>query len=281
VVMVSQLGPAIDVRTTFRHERDLLIDLLRKLDKPEWTAATVCPGWSVRDVAAHLLHDDFRRLSRTRDGVQGPVPAADESLPTFLNRANDRWVEETRFLSPRLLIDLLTCTGQLLHRMWADADLDQLGEGVWWTGVDAAPIWLDVARDYSEDWIHHQQIRDTVERPGLGSPEFFDPLLDTLMRALPKTYESLHAEDGATVLVVLNDQNRSLSWSLVWDIGRGWTLYPGTHPSLARAQVILPADTFWRLATGSLPRQQAVERSTVTGDQRLAHHLFEVVSVVR
>src|SRR5215216_6091567 len=107
--MVSQLGPAIDVRTTFRHERDLLIDLLRKLDKPEWTAATVCPGWSVRDVAGHLLHDDLRRLSRTRDGVQGPVPAADESLPTFLNRANDRWVEETRFLSPRLLIDLRTC----------------------------------------------------------------------------------------------------------------------------------------------------------------------------
>jgi hypothetical protein len=29
VVMVSQLGHVIDVRTTFRHERDLLIQLLR------------------------------------------------------------------------------------------------------------------------------------------------------------------------------------------------------------------------------------------------------------
>jgi hypothetical protein len=219
-VMASQLGPAIDVRTIFRHERDLLIQLLRKLDEPEWAADMVCPGCSVRDVAAHLLHDDLRRLSRTRDHVEGPVP-----------------------------------------------------EGVWWAGVEAAPVWLDVARDYTEDWIHHQQIRDPVERPGLSSPEFLDPLLDTVMRALPKSYEPLHAEDGTTVVVVLNDGSRSLSWSLAMDIDRGWTVYPGTRSSIPTAQVILPADTFWRLATGSVPRQQAVEQSRLTGDQHLAAHM--------
>jgi uncharacterized protein (TIGR03083 family) len=278
--MVSQLGPGIDVRTTFRDERDFLIQLLRKLDESDWSAEPVCPGWSVRDVAAHLLHDDLRRLSRSRDHVVGPVPDAGESLPTFLNRANDRWVEETRFLSPRLLVDLLTQTGHLLHRMWTGASLDLLGEGVWWAGVEAAPIWLDVARDYSEDWIHHQQIRDAVDRPGLSSPEFLDPLLDTLMRALPKTYEPLPAEAGTTVVVVLTDGNRSLSWSLVTDIGHGWTVHPGTR-SIPTAQVILPADTFWRLASGSVVRQQAVERSRLAGDERLAARLFEVVSVVR
>jgi hypothetical protein len=165
--------------------------------------------------------------------------------------------------------------------MWTGSNLDLLGEGVWWAGVEAAPVWLDVARDYSEDWIHHQQIRDAVERPGVSSPEFLDPLLDTLMRALPKTYEPLRAEDGTTVVGVLNDGNRALSWSLVTDIGRGWTVYPGTRSSIPTAQVILPADTFWRLASGSVSRQQAVERSRLTGDERLAARLFEVVSVVR
>ena len=81
--MVSQLGPAIDVRSAFRHERELLIQLLRNLDVSEWTAATVCPGWLVRDVAAHLLHDDLASLSRSRDHIEGPVPGAGESLPTF------------------------------------------------------------------------------------------------------------------------------------------------------------------------------------------------------
>jgi hypothetical protein len=101
------------------------------------------------------------------------------------------------------------------------------------------------------------------------------------MRALPKTYEPLRAEDGTTVVVVLNDGNRALSWSLVIDIGRGWTVYPGTRSSIPTAQVILPADTFWRLASGSVSQQQAVERSRLTGDERLAARLFEVVSVVR
>jgi hypothetical protein len=129
--------------------------------------------------------------------------------------------------------------------------------------------------------VHHQQIRDAVERPGLGSPEFLDPLLDTMMRALPKTYESRHAEGGATVVVELNDGSRSLSWSLVMEMGRGWTMYPGIRSLIPTARVIVPADAFWRLATGNVPRLQAVEQSRLSGDQRLANHLFEVVSVVR
>ena len=32
------------------------------------------PGRSVRNIAAHLLHDDLRRLSRTRDHVGGSAP---------------------------------------------------------------------------------------------------------------------------------------------------------------------------------------------------------------
>ena len=68
--------------------------------------------------------------------------------------------------------------------------------------VEAAPVWPDVARDYSRDWTHHQQIRDAVKRPGLRFSEFLDPVLDTFMRALPKTYEAPEGDAGATVVVV-------------------------------------------------------------------------------
>ena len=60
------------------------------------------------------------------------------------------------------------------------------------------------------------------------------------MRPLPKTYESVHAAGGTTVVVVLNDENRSLTWSLVTDIGHGGTVYPGTRSSIPTAQVIFP-----------------------------------------
>jgi hypothetical protein len=30
--------------------------------------------------------------------------------------------------------------------MWADSNLDELGEGIWWAGVEAVPAWPDVGR---------------------------------------------------------------------------------------------------------------------------------------
>jgi hypothetical protein len=101
------------------------------------------------------------------------------------------------------------------------------------------------------------------------------------MCALPKTYEALEGDAGATVVVVLNDSKRSLTWSLVADRGSGWTVYPCTKHSPAAAQVIPSPGTFWRLATGSVSEHEAIEQSSLIGDQHLAPHLFKVVAVVR
>jgi len=40
-----------------------LLNLLEGLPGPAWDAQTACPGWSVKDVAAHLLGGNLRRLS--------------------------------------------------------------------------------------------------------------------------------------------------------------------------------------------------------------------------
>jgi hypothetical protein len=124
MVSLAQVGPAIDVRPVFVKTRAALLDLLPDLSSQEWTAPTVCPGWMVKDIAVHLLHDDLRRLSRTRDDYSGsPAPAAGQSPVEFLNSANQRWVTETGFLSPVLLVDLLAHTSPLVEAMWAAADL--------------------------------------------------------------------------------------------------------------------------------------------------------------
>jgi uncharacterized protein (TIGR03083 family) len=45
-------------------ERATLAELLSGLDEAAWERPTVCPGWSVRDVAVHLLADVGRRRSQ-------------------------------------------------------------------------------------------------------------------------------------------------------------------------------------------------------------------------
>lgn len=49
--------------------------------------------------------------------------------------------------------------GSRLADRFATADLEAPALGVSWAGVDPAPGWLDIAREFTEYWTHRQQIR--------------------------------------------------------------------------------------------------------------------------
>ena len=44
-----------------------------------------------------------------------------------------------------------------------------------WAGSDPAPMWLRVAREYTERWHHQQQIREALGRAFLTEPQWFAP----------------------------------------------------------------------------------------------------------
>lgn len=282
MVSIDQLGPPSDLRYLLSPERQALLDLLESLTPADRTATTVCPGWSVHDVALHVLHDDLRRISRTRDGWSGgPGPGPGETLPNFLNAANERWVTEARCLSPVLLIDLLRSSGQAVDRMWRSIDPQTPTEGVWWAGVSPAPAWLDVAREYTEYWTHQQQIRDATGRPGLTEARYLRPVLDTFFRALPRTYADQPAATGSVVSVTAVAGDERWTWSLVADPQDGWVL--GTPPAEgpAAASATLPADTWWRLATGGVSPDDARPALVLGGDTDLGGRVLDLVSVIR
>jgi uncharacterized protein (TIGR03083 family) len=59
----------VAVTHLFPPERASLVELLASLGAEQWQAPTVCLGWSVKDIALHLLGDDIGLLSRRRDCV--------------------------------------------------------------------------------------------------------------------------------------------------------------------------------------------------------------------
>jgi hypothetical protein len=60
----------------------------------------------------------------------------------------------------------LGVAGRRFEEHLAPLDLDATGGPVEWaTGSDPAPVWLDVAREYMERYVHQQQIRDATGRP--------------------------------------------------------------------------------------------------------------------
>ena len=275
--------PPIDTLSLYPGERSALLDLLADLSPAEWDAPTVCADWSVKDVVLHLLGDDIGRLSRGRDGYVHPAFAAGldiETLPGLIaaiDRQNAVWVTGTRRMSPALLIELLALTGDLTWSYFTTLDMNALGMPVDWAGPDPAPVWLDVAREYTERWVQQQHIRDAVGRPGLKERRWFAPVLDAFVRGLPRALREAPARDGATLRLIISGDAGG-EWIALRHNG-DWLL--GTAPGMTvDATIALDADVAWRVFTKGMAKDDARQAARIDGDETLAARALDTVSIL-
>lgn len=270
-----------DARPLFWQVRHSLLELLGSLEPGEWEAPTVAQPWAVRDVVAHLVGDDLGRLSRSRDGHLVDGPANGETLAQFLDRHNAQWVAASQRLSPVILTELLAMTSHRIWEFWDAVDLSAVGEPVSWAGPEPAPVWLDCARDFTEDWVHQQQIRDAVDRPGSDSPVQLGAVVDTFMHAIPHTLQD-HAPqsttEGTSIRIVVEDDSTTEGWSWM-KAGNSWL--PSDPPSDSATTLTCSADTWWRLCVRMITPAQARQHTRVTGDQQLANAALQIIAIIR
>jgi uncharacterized protein (TIGR03083 family) len=258
-------------------ERAALREVLTDLAPAEWALPTVCPGWDVHDVVAHVLHDHIRRISGTRDGYGGAVFENGETLPAFLARANGEFVQAQRAASPRMLIDLLAFLGPQLDDVWAGLDLAAPAPlDVSWAQVDdtPSPAWLDIAREFTEFWVHQQQIRDAVGRPGGDSSVLLGPVVATFAMALPVALHGVERPVGTVVELVVPGFGQ---WRVVRGNGQ-WS--PSDAPGDAAATVVLSADDLWRLGSRGISPEAALSRASISGDLELGVAVTSLLAVV-
>ncbi|WP_329453981.1 maleylpyruvate isomerase family mycothiol-dependent enzyme [Streptomyces sp. NBC_01497] len=121
------------IRQMVAAERGDLVALLKTLSFDEWEMPSLCEGWRVRDVVAHLCYDSVppaKYLAAfARNGFSG-------------RRLNNELIDRARDLTPTELIGTLTST---------------IGRG---TSTVLAPT---VA--LSDTFVHQQDIRRPLGRP--------------------------------------------------------------------------------------------------------------------
>lgn len=146
-----------------------------------------------------------------------------------------------------------------------------------WAGPDAAPVWFDLARQFTERWHHQQQIRDATGRAPLYEPYFLAPVLDTFVRALPHSFRSTAAADGTVLKIAISGEAGGY-----WYLHRApaaWELFLDSETTPA-AEVVIPQDTAWRLFTNGVDGDQARRLSAIRGDSSLASPVFATISVI-
>lgn len=256
-----------------------LIDLLESLEKEEWNRQTVAKLWTVKDVVAHLLDGNIRVLSNLRDRHQGESPEINsyQDLLDYLNRLNAEWVQAMKRVSPRILIDLLKLTGKPYIEYYSSLDPNAKSEySVAWAGESESKNWMHIAREYTEKFLHQQQIRDTIGRQGIMTNEYYLPFLEVCMYALPHTLRNTKAKKGSILKMEIIGEV-SGKWYVKYD-GRKWNRFKPTVEIQSTTEIFIDHYASWKLFSKSLRPIDLTDKIEIKGNQNLGEKAVEMVS---
>jgi uncharacterized protein (TIGR03083 family) len=258
--------------------RGHLLTLLADLGEDDWERPTAAPRWSVKDVAAHLLGGDVAILSGKRDGFHpAQTIESNQQLIELVDRLNAEWVLAARRMSRRLLRELLAFTGPEVEACFASLDPMAIGRAVSWAGPEPAPVWFDLAREFTERWHHQQQIRDATGRRPLYDPYFLAPVLDAFVRALPYAFRHAVAPPGTSVRFEISGEAGGV-WSVV-KAEEGWRLLLDSTGEPA-TNVVIPQDVAWRLFTKGIDREKARSLAVIEGKAELAARILAMTAII-
>jgi len=146
-----------------------------------------------------------------------------------------------------------------------------------WAGEETSLNWFNTAREFTERWHHQQQIRIAADKPGIMTREFYYPVVDCFMRALPHAYRNVPARpESLAVFNISGDCGGS------WFLNRrgdAWVL--NSSPIGNRiSRTTIPQEIAWRIFTKGIDRDAARAQVQVEGDEEIGLHILKMVSIV-
>ncbi len=275
---MKQTIQPIFVQELFPEMRAELVRVLRSLNDEQWQMPTACAEWSVKDVALHILADDMGYLSRHRDkdGIEGKFDNFDD-LVVFINELNQTWVDAARRLSRRLLIELLEFTGVQFDAYLQTVDVYADTSPISWAGNQPSPMWLQIARELTEFWMHHQHICEGAGIDSLKNERFLGPVLSTFVHALPRTYRDIVAPIDTLIVFKVTGEVQA-SWHLVNE-GDYWALYQATDME-STTTITIPAEIAWKIFTKGIAVAEARNHTQITGDIALGLSALSAVAIL-
>jgi hypothetical protein len=192
----------------------------------------------------------------------------------WLDDFNQQWVEAARRISPALLIELIDIAGRRFEEHVGTLDIDAIGGPVEWaTGDEPAPVWLDVAREYMERYVHQHQIRVACGRPPLAAKSAM-PVVHTAVHALPLALASLRRPTGTLVSFTVAD-DQTITWHLAYTQA-GWRFDQLAAEEHHTCEVRTTLDG----AIRSFVRDPTGPALTWQGDQELAEAMTHAKAII-
>lgn len=256
-----------DTVSTLVEEWTQIDKLLDEIPAEQWKSPTSLPGWTVQDVVSHIVGTEMALAGH-------PQPEDDKArgLPHVRNdigASNECWVNSLRGASPadvhRRFREITATRAETLEAM-SEEDF-------------FAPSWTPAGKDtYArfmrirnfDCWMHEQDIREAVDKPGHESGRCAELSLDEISWALGYIVgKKAGAPQGSSVTFDLDGPVvRQIHVAVD---GRAKVVEALSSP--ATATLTMSSTAFTRLAGGRIPVELGFGQIQVKGDKELAERV--------
>jgi len=247
--------------------------LLAELDDEDWRLPTALPGWDVQANVAHIIGTESMLA-----GVPTPTTDVDVTglahVRNDIGGVNEPWVLALAARTPAEVRDELRAIGERrAAALEAMSQEDWDAEGFTPAGLDTYGRFMRIR--VFDCWMHEQDIRDAVGRPGHLDGPAVELALDEMVTAMGFVVgKRAGAPDGARVTISIDGEAGSASRDIHVAVdGRAAVVDALDRP----AWVTLTTDvhTFTRLA-GGRTRYADIDSDLVTveGDPALGDRIL-------
>ena len=158
---------------------DSLAGLGAGLSDADWAHPTPCPGWSVAAQYAHIIGTESMLLGRPNPEVDAGAPG---HVRNQIGQFNETWVAALATKGRAEVLEMFAeVTSERRRALAGMTEEDFAAES--WTPVGKADYRRFMQIRVFDCWVHEQDIRDALERPGHGSGAVAEQAVDEIVRA--------------------------------------------------------------------------------------------------
>jgi uncharacterized protein (TIGR03083 family) len=246
-------------------------ELLGELSDDEWSAASPLPGWTVQDNVSHIIGAEAMLLGQSNpDEIDREVnPHVKNDIGAF----NEAWVESLRSLSPS---DMLSRFREITSERMAA--LEQMSDDEW-NAESFTPAGKDTYGRFMQIrafdcWLHEQDIRDGVGRPGHRTGVAVDVTLDEMATAMGFVVgKKAGAETGQTVTFALTDADSVVREINVEVADRAAVVDELSGPPTVK--LTMPIGVMTRRCAGRVDPDDLLDEIAIDGNLDLASRILE------
>ncbi len=245
------------------------------LSADDWDRATDCPGWTVRDQLSHVIG-----IERELLGERPPAGRGDDRpyVKNDFAARNERWVDARRSRpGPEVLEELREVTARRLEVLASmpAAAYDEIG----WSPVGQVPYREFMEIRVLDSWVHEQDVRRAVGRPGGLGGAGEAVTIDRMAAAMGYVVGRKVAPPEGTAVVWRITGRFGREVAVLMEGGRGTVR--ASAPAAPAVVLTLGPDAFRRLSCGRTTANEALAAGDVElgGDVTLGRRVLDAMAV--